>query len=144
MIKLRMVLLSACLLLSASSVASAADMTISQKDWTDFKQDLTQLRNNNEKQLATLEKQKQELTTLKKQLDESRTALTKAEESNNQLQKSLTESKKELKRLKPKTVNASVGLVYLDDKVKPAIDIEYHDVSVVGNKDFIGLFYKLL
>jgi hypothetical protein len=56
----------------------------------------------------------------------------------------LTESKKELKRLKPKTVNASVGLVYLDDKVKPAINIGYHDVNVVGNKDFIGLFYRLL
>nr|DAG80522.1 MAG TPA: Protein of unknown function (DUF3450) [Caudoviricetes sp.] len=142
--KLHMVLLSACLLLSVSSVASASDITINQKDWTDFKQDLTQLRNNNEKQLVTLEKQKQELTTLKKQLEESKTALTKAEESNNQLQKSLTESKKELKRLKPKTVTVSVGAVYLNDEVKPAINVGYHDVSITGNKDFIGLFYKLV
>nr|DAG63364.1 MAG TPA: Protein of unknown function (DUF3450) [Caudoviricetes sp.] len=142
--KLNVLLLSSCLLLSVSSVVSAADITISQKDWTDFKQDLTQLRSNNKKQLATLEKQKQELTTLKKQLDESRVALTKAEESNNQLQKSLTESKKELKRLKPRTVVVSVGAVYLNDGVKPAINVGYHDVSITGNKDFIGLFYKLV
>lgn len=142
--KLKNTLLCLLLVLPVFSVASAQDITISQEDWQAFKQDLKLLKNNNEKQLEALDKQKQELTTLKKQLDESRIALTKAEESNNQLQKSLTESKKELKKLKPKTVNANIGLVYLDDKVKPAIDIEYHDVSVVGNKDFIGLFYKLL
>lgn len=142
--KLKNTLLCLLLVLPVFSVASAQDITISQEDWQAFKQDLKLLKSNNEKQLETLDKQKQELTTLKKQLDESRTALTKAEESNNQLQKSLTESKKELKKLKPKTVSVSVGAVYLDDKVKPAINVGYHDISVTGNKDFIGLFYRLV
>ncbi len=142
--KLKGILLGLLLCLLSLPQVSAQDISISQEDWTNFKQDLNLLRNNNEKQLATLSKQKQELATLKKQLEESKTALTKAEESNNQLQKSLTESKKELEKLTPKTVGVSIGAVYLNDKVRPAINVDYHDISVVGNKDFIGLFYKLV
>lgn len=142
--KLKGILLGSLLFLLSLSEVSAQDISISQEDWTAFKQDLNLLRNNNEKQLATLSKQKQELTTLKKQLEESKTALTKAEESNNQLQKSLTESKKELRKLNPKTISVSVGAIYLDGKVRPAINVGYHDISVTGSKDFIGLFYKLV
>lgn len=142
--KLKGLLLCLLLALPALSVVSAQDITISQGDWTDFKQDLMQLQNNNKKQLETLDKQKQELTTLKKQLEESKMALTKAEESNNQLQKSLTESKKELKKLKPKTVNIGIGIAYYDSKLKPAISVSYHDVTLSGNKDYVGLFYNIL
>lgn len=124
--------------------ASAADITMTEHQWNRLKADYTVLKQNSKRQEQLYKKQESQIETLKKQLKESQIQLEKANQSNEVAQKQLKISETLLKKLKSKTTSVRIGCIIYGSDVKPAIGLQYKDLTVEGGEKYIGIFYNVL